>query len=82
MTQDYDKNDLNVAYQLGEINNTLKDLTSKIKTQNGRITTLEGKDRKMEVLFSKIGGVTITIGFIVATVFNFVIEWFKTHFMK
>lgn len=77
MPEEYNHNDLDVARELGAINNSIKALTEKISVQNGRVSKLESKDRKLEILFARLGGVTIAIGFIVATVFNFAVDIFK-----
>ena len=78
----YDNNDLDVAKQLGSMNTKLTSIKESQEKFDARILDVEKKVSKMDVVFGKIGVVVTIIGFIVATIWNFIIDWAKEHLFK
>ena len=81
---EYNKNDLEVSNKLGALQSSLdsieKKLDDHIVTYTTKIKDVDDHMGKVNILFGKIGLVTIAIGAIVATIFNFAGAWIKKQF--
>lgn len=73
----YDEHDLNIARELGEIKHSILDLNETMRRQNGRVTLVEEKLNKLDVFFGKVGIVVIISGAIIATAWNFFVEFMR-----
>lgn len=86
MTTHYDQNDIDVSRKLGALQSSVdsieKKLDNHIVIYTTKIKDVDDHMGKVNVLFGKIGLVTIGIGAVVATLFNVIAEWFKTYFFK